>query len=213
MRLEANEDEMYKRMDRRDLYRRFSVIYAAAGMILLVLVAAGYRSWQMIYLELISMVGAAALFACYRNQDQSVMDMSNCFLELEEGTLAICQPLREQEYETAKIDIREVEGLWAEKRKGRPVFYVMLKNAARDSRIMADGNAYSVIRVESFGYGGEEFWALFLNFRDQVSKLRPVLPLKIPADKKWRKPPRFPFPVFYLLFYAVPVIVPLLSYY
>ena len=40
MRLEANEDEMYKMMDRRDLYRRFSVIYAAAGMILLFLVAA-----------------------------------------------------------------------------------------------------------------------------------------------------------------------------
>ncbi|WP_314723549.1 hypothetical protein [Enterocloster bolteae] len=212
MRLEANEDEMYKRMDRRDLYRRFSVIYAAAGMILLVLVAAGYRSWQMIYLEAISVIGAVVLFTCYRNKDQYVMDMSNCFLELEEGTLTICQPLRVQEYETAKIDIREVEGIAAEKRKGRPVFYVMLKEG-RDRRSVADGNTYRVIRVESFGYGCGEFWTLFLNFRDQVSKVVEVPPLKIPADKKWRKPQQFPFPALYLFLYTVPVIVPLLSYY
>ena len=75
MRLEADEEEMYTRMDRRDLYRRFSAILAAAGVVFLILIAAGYRSWQMIYFALVSIAGGLALFACYRNKDQYVMDM------------------------------------------------------------------------------------------------------------------------------------------
>lgn len=213
MRLEADEEEMYKRMDRRDLYRRFSAILAAAGVIFLILIAAGYRSWQMIYFTLVSVAGGLALFACYRYEDQYVMDVSGCFLELREGILSVCQPLRAQEYETAKIDSSEVGGLAEEKKSGRPRFYVMLKENSRNSRIIAVGNAYKTIRVESFGYAGEKFRILFLNFRDEVSKGLEVSPLKIPADKKWRKRMRFPFPVLYLLLYFVPVIVSLLSYY
>lgn len=212
MRLEADEEEMYKRMNRRDLYRRFSAILAAAGVVFLILIAAGYRSWQMIYFALVSMGGGLALFACYWNEGQYVMDMSGCFLELREGILTVCQPLRAQEYETAKIDSAEVGGLAEEKKNGSPRFYVMLKENSRNSGITVGGNSYKTIRVESFGYASEKFRTLFLNLRDEVSKGLEVSPLKIPADKKWRKRRQFPFPVLYLLLYFVPVVVSLLSY-
>ena len=213
MRLEADEEEMYTRMDRRDLYRRFSAILAASGVVFLILIAAGYRSWQMIYFALVSIAGGVVLFACYRNKEQYVMDMSDCFLELREGILTVCQPLRAQEYETAKIDSTEVGGLAEEKKSGRPRFYVMLKENSRNSRITAGGNSYKIIRVESFGYDGETFRTLFLKFRDEVSKGFEVSPLKIPVDRKWRKRMQFPFPVLYLFLYFVPVAVLLLSYY
>ncbi|MCC2817237.1 hypothetical protein LK537_08040 [Lachnoclostridium pacaense] len=212
MRLEADEEEMYTRMDRRDLYRRFSAILAAAGVVFLILIAAGYRSWQMIYFALVSIAGGLALFACYRNKEQYVMDMSGCFLEIREGILTVCQPLRAQEYETAKIDSTEVGGLAEEKKSGCPRFYVMLQENSRNSRITAGGNSYKIIRVESFGYDGETFRTLFLNFRDEVSKGFEVSPLKISVDKKWRKRMQFPFPVLYLFLYFVPVAVSLLSY-
>ena len=167
----------------------------------------------MIYFMLVSVAGGLALFACYRNEDQYVMDMSGCFLELKEGILTVCQPLRAQKYETAKIDSSEVGGLAEEKKSGRPLFYVMLKENSRNSRITAGGNAYKTIRVESFGYASEKFRTLFLNLRDEVTKGPEVTPLKIPAGKKWRKRIQFPFPALYLLLYFVPVIDSLLSYY
>lgn len=212
MRLEAEEEGMYKRMDRRDWYRRFSAILAAMGVIFLILIAAGYRSWQMVYFAVISVAGVAVMFICYRNKDQYIMDMSGCFLELEEERLLICQPMRAQEYETASVLTTEVEGLAAESRNGCPRFYVMVKADCKKSRITADGREYRVIRVESFGYAGEEFWTLFLTFREEVSKHQEVFPLKIPAGKKWRKQIQFPYPILYVFLYFVPVIVPLLSY-
>ena len=54
VRLEADEEEMYTRMDRRDLYRRVSAILAVAGAVFLILIVAGYRSWQMFYFALVS---------------------------------------------------------------------------------------------------------------------------------------------------------------
>ena len=200
-------------MDRRDLYRRVSAILAVAGAVFLILIVAGYRSWQMFYFALVSVAGGLVLFACYRNKDQYVIDISGCFLELKEGILTVCQPMKAQEYETAKIDSTEVGGLAEEKKSGCPRFYVILKENSRNSRITAGGNTYKTIRVESFGYSGEQFRILFLNFCNEVSKGLEVSPLKIPADKKWRKRQQFPFPVLYLLLYFVPVAVSLLSYY
>lgn len=212
MRLEAKEEEMYKRMDRRDLYRRFSVIFAALGAGFIILIAAGYRNWLMVYFAVLSVAGVVVLFLCYRKVDQYVMDMEGCFLELKEGRLDICQPMKAQEYERATIWLDEVEGIAAESRNGRPRFYAMLKEDHKNSQIQADGTVYRIIRVESFGYTGEEFWSLFLKFREEISQSLGAIPLKISEHKKWRRIQPIPYPLLYVLLYFVPLIMPLLFY-
>ena len=210
MRLEAKQEEMYKRMDRRNLYRRFSVIFAALGAGFIILIAAGYRNWLMVYYAALSVSGVVVLFLCYRKVDQYVMDMAGCFLELKEGRLDICQPMRAQEYERATIWLDEVEGIAAESRNGRPRFYAILKEDHKNSQIQADGTAYRIIRVESFGYTGEEFWSLFLKFREEISQSLGAIPLKISEHKKWRRIQPIPYPLLFVLLYFVPLIVPLL---
>lgn len=211
MRLEAKEEEMYKKMDRRDLYRRFSVIFVALGAGFIILIAAGYRNWLMVYYAALSVSGVVVLFLCYRKVDQYVMDMAGCFLELKEGRLDICQPMRAQEYERATIWLDEVEGIAAESRNGRPRFYAMLKEDHKNSQIQADGTAYRIIRVESFGYTGEEFWSLFLKFREDISQSLGAVPLKISEHKKWRRIQPIPYPLLYVLLYFVPLMAPLIS--
>ena len=87
----------------------------------------------------------------------------------------------------------------------------MLKEDYKNSQIQADGTACRIIRVESFGYTGEEFWSLFLKFREEISQSLGAVPLKISEHKKWRRTQPIPYPLLYVLLYFVPLMAPLIS--
>ncbi|MDR1548413.1 MAG: hypothetical protein LBT06_07495 [Hungatella sp.] len=207
MELIATDDDMFIRMDRRDYYRKLLLACAGIGVVLMICLAVGYRMWTVYYWIGVSISGSLWFYVCYRKEDDSIVSMEDGSLKLTEDGLTIRQPRSSSQFLMAKICYCDITGIAEEEKVGRPRFYVRIKPEARDSRIMESGKEYLVGLVDSFGYEKQEFWKLYLEFRDRAAKMVPVPEVKILRDKKWKNPGIFTIWLLYPALYLVPVIL------
>ena len=88
MRLMAKEDDVYKLMDRRDLYLGAAGLCGIVSVVLLLFISYGYGNWENLYFLSVLIVGMIFLLYYTWKINQRIMEAERCYLELDEDSLA-----------------------------------------------------------------------------------------------------------------------------
>ena len=103
MRLMAKEDDVYKLMDRRDLYLGAAGLCGIVSVVLLLFISYGYGNWENLYFLSVLIVGMIFLLYYTWKINQRIMEAERCYLELDEDSLAVYQPEKNGQYEACRI--------------------------------------------------------------------------------------------------------------
>ena len=131
------------------------------------------RCWDLAYL--CSVLGATIVLLIWQVHrcGKRIMEAEHCYLELDESSLAVCQPEKNGHYEACRIFYDGIEKIVEGSRRGVPEFYIVLREQdnERKSFILLDDAEQQrhIFCVRSFGYGN-------LTFTDFYRKLRWMVP-------------------------------------
>lgn len=179
MRLMATEDDIYKMMDRRDHYLFGTVLCSVAAGISSYLLANGKWCWDILYLSVVSCLGVLLFIYQIWKINCKIMGAGNCYLELEQDCLVVCQPEKNGHYESCRIFYKEIEKIVEGSRRGIPEFYVVIKatEEERESFILLDDDEQDrlIFCVRSLGYENRQFIEFYRKLRWEVpGKVRVV---------------------------------------
>lgn len=166
MRLEASEDDMYKRMDQRD---RMMILIPVCGVVIslgMFLFAAGYLPLIGIGITGFGVVAAGISMICYLKLKGLVMPMRGCFMEIGTDSFAAVQPYKDGKYESCRIYFKDVENLVKEKKGGG--FYLMTAAAGRSSIQIGNENNLRQIFLKSFGYEKKKIETIYRIIRERL---------------------------------------------
>lgn len=212
MRINANDEDVFRLMDQKEHYLIgagiCSVAAVAAGLVL----GCGAIKWDWVYLLCISVIGAAVCFCRIQKIDQRIMEASHCFLELENDSLVVCQPEKNSHYEICRIFYEEIEKIVEGSQRGNPELYIVLRNNLehRQSFILLDQKEQDrlIFCVRSLGYKKEAFRQFYQKLRWKVPGKVHIFGTKYQEiwDMK-RKNPEIIMISLMVLLYVVPKII------
>lgn len=134
LRLQADEEDVYHLMDLRE---RYFVLIGAGSLI--EGIAAYFlffqiRCWDLIYLCAALFLGIFLLLRQSNKISKRIMEAEVCYMELDEFSLAVCQPEKNGHYECCRIFYEEIDKIVEGSRRGIPEFYIVLgENENRES--------------------------------------------------------------------------------
>lgn len=171
MRLQATEDDVYRLMDLRERYDILVALISAAEGICLYLLYQN-QSWDMIYICSTLAVVFCLLIRQIIHMGQKIMEAQYCYLELDEDSLAVCQPEKNGHYESCRIFYDEIDKIVEGVRRGIPEFYVVLidRHEELESFILLDQEEQKrrIFCVRSFGFDRKKFIQFYRTFRWNV---------------------------------------------
>lgn len=167
MRLQATEDDVYRLMDLRERYDILVALMSVAEGICLYLLYQK-QSWDRIYI----CSALAVVFCLFLRQiigmSQKIMEAQYCYLELDEDSLAVCQPEKNGHYESCRIFYDEIDKIVEGVRRGIPEFYVVLidRQEELESFILLDEEEQKrrIFCVRSFGFDRKKFIQFYRTF-------------------------------------------------
>ena len=171
MRLISKEDDVYKLMDRRDLYLGAAGLCGIVSVVLLLFISYGYGNWENLYFLSVLIVGMIFLLYYTWKINQRIMEAERCYLELDEDSLAVYQPEKNGQYEACRIFYQEIEKIVEGSRRGVPEFYVVVHgDENQKSFILLNGEEQmrKIFCVRSLGYRHEEFKEFYRKLRWEV---------------------------------------------
>ncbi len=191
MRLQATEDDVYRLMDLRERYDILVALISAVEGICLYLLYQN-QSWDMIYL----CSALAVVFCMFIRQiirmGQKIMEAQYCYLELDEDSLAVCQPEKNGHYESCRIFYDEIDKIVEGVRRGIPEFYVVLidRQDELESFILLDEEEQKrrIFCVRSFGFDRKKFTQFYRTFRWNVPGRVRIIGTKQQTVWSMRKP-------------------------
>ena len=109
LRLQADEEDVYHLMDLRE---RYFVLIGAGSLI--EGIAAYFlffqiRCWDLIYLCAALFLGIFLLLRQSNKISKRIMEAEICYMELDEFSLAVCQPEKNGHYECCRIFYEEID--------------------------------------------------------------------------------------------------------
>lgn len=134
LRMQADEEDVYHLMDLRE---RYFVLIGASSLI--EGIAAYFlffqiRCWDLIYLCAALFLGIFLLLRQSNKISKRIMEAEVCYMELDEFSLAVCQPEKNGHYECCRIFYEEIDRIVEGSRRGIPEFYIVLdENENRES--------------------------------------------------------------------------------
>lgn len=139
LRMQADEEDVYHLMDLRE---RYFVLIGAGSLI--EGIAAYFlffqiRCWDLIYLCAALFLGIFLLLRQSNKISKRIMEAEVCYMELDEFSLAVCQPEKNGHYECCRIFYEEIDRIVEGSRRGIPEFYIVLdENENRESFFLLD---------------------------------------------------------------------------
>ena len=141
LRLQATEDDVYHLMDLKEQYFIMTAICSVAEGISTYFFIYQKRCWDLAYLCTALALAIILLLRQAIKISRRIMEAENCYMALEEDSLAVCQPEKNGKYGSCRIFYDEMEGknrkacsFWMKKnRNGMFSVYDPLALTIRDS--------------------------------------------------------------------------------
>ena len=147
LRLQADEEDVYHLMDLRE---RYFVLIGAGSLI--EGIAAYFlffqiRCWDLIYLCAALFLGIFLLLRQSNKISKRIMEAEICYMELDEFSLAVCQPEKNGHYECCRIFYEEIDRIvegsrnftlcWTKTKTGRAFSFWTRKSRTGRSSLSA----------------------------------------------------------------------------
>lgn len=169
MRLKATEDEVYRLMDCREQYSLIVMICSVLEGISIYFLVYRAHCWDMAYLCGVLAITIFLLIRQVMIISRRIMETENCYMELDEESLAVCQPEKNGHYEACRIFYDEIDKIVEGSRRGIPEFYVVLqeKEDGLKSFILLDDEEQKrrIFCVRSFSYDHNRFIEFYRRLR------------------------------------------------
>ena len=109
LRLQATEDDVYHLMDLKEQYFIMTAICSVAEGISAYFFIYQKRCWDLVYLCTALTLAIILLLRQAIKISRRIMEAENCYMALEEDSLAVCQPEKNGKYESCRIFYDEMD--------------------------------------------------------------------------------------------------------
>lgn len=142
LRLQATEDDVYHLMDLKEQYFIMTAICSVAEGISAYFFIYQKRCWDLVYLCTALTLAIILLLRQAIKISRRIMEAENCYMALEEDSLAVCQPEKNGKYESCRIFYDEMDKIVEGTRRGVPEFYIVIRK---------EGHAFGVCTSKTPG--------------------------------------------------------------
>ena len=175
LRLQATEDDVYHLMDLKEQYFIMTAICSVAEGISAYFFIYQKRCWDLVYLCTALALAIILLLRQAVKISRRIMEAENCYMALEEDSLAVCQD---------KI----VEGT----RRGVPEFYIVIRKEGKEQKsfflLDEEEQERDVFCVRSFGFDNQGFMEFYRKLRWIVPGRTRIIGTKTQEVWKLRRP-------------------------
>lgn len=192
LRLQADEEDVYHLMDLRE---RYFVLIGAGSLI--EGIAAYFlffqiRCWDLIYLCAALFLGIFLLLRQSNKISKRIMEAEVCYMELDEFSLAVCQPEKNGKYESCRIFYDEMDKIVEGTRRGVPEFYIVIRKEGKEQKsfflLDEEEQERDVFCVRSFGFDNQGFMEFYRKLRWIVPGRTRIIGTKTQEVWKLRRP-------------------------
>ena len=158
MELIARKEDMYLLMDEQAEDKRFVLmnVFLIVAMIAVLILTSGNYPITAAWIILLSVVNVIRGYRSYKTKDRMLMDISDCYIKLTDGMLAIRQIAGNEAYEVCQLPVSDITKVVEEYQVGNAGFYIYvdLKDKTVMDTVTGDENIFF---VRAFGYELTEF--------------------------------------------------------
>ena len=192
LRMQADEEDVYHLMDLRE---RYFVLIGAGSLI--EGIAAYFlffqiRCWDLIYLCMVLALGIFLLLWQSVKISKRIMEAEVCYMELDEFSLAVCQPEKNGKYESCRIFYDEMDKIVEGTRRGVPEFYIVIRKEGKEQKsfflLDEEEQERDVFCVRSFGFDNQGFMEFYRKLRWIVLGRTRIIGTKTQEVWKLRRP-------------------------
>lgn len=134
LRLQATEDDVYHLMDLKEQYFIMTAICSVAEGISAYFFIYQKRCWDLVYLCTALALAIILLLRQAIKISRRIMEAENCYMALEEDSLAVCQPEKNGKYESCRIFYDEMDKIVEGSRRGIPEFYIVIRKEGKEQK-------------------------------------------------------------------------------
>lgn len=120
------------------------------------------------------------------------MEAENCYMALEEDSLAVCQPEKNGKYESCRIFYDEMDKIVEGSRRGIPEFYIVIRKEGKEQKsfflLDEEEQERDVFCVRSFGFDNQGFMEFYRKLRWIVPGRTRIIGTKTQEVWKLRRP-------------------------
>ena len=172
LRLQATEDDVYHLMDLKEQYFIMTAICSVAEGI------SAYFFMQLLRQAI--------------KISRRIMEAENCYMALEEDSLAVCQPEKNGKYESCRIFYDEMDKIVEGSRRGIPEFYIVIRKEGKEQKsfflLDEEEQERDVFCVRSFGFDNQGFMEFYRKLRWIVPGRTRIIGTKTQEVWKLRRP-------------------------
>lgn len=192
LRLQATEDDVYHLMDLKEQYFIMTVICSVAEGISAYFFIYQKRCWDLVYLCTALALAIILLLRQAIKISQRIMEAENCYMALEEDSLAVCQPEKNGKYESCRIFYDEMDKIVEGTRRGVPEFYIVIRKEGKEPKsfflLDEEEQERDVFCVRSFGFDNQGFMEFYRKLRWIVPGRTRIIGTKTQEVWKLRRP-------------------------
>ena len=174
LRLQATEDDVYHLMDLKEQYFIMTAICSVAEGISAYFFIYQKRCWDLAYLCTALALAIILLLRQAIKISRRIMEAENCYMALEEDSLAVCHKI--------------VEGT----RRGVPEFYIVIRKEGKEQKsfflLDEEEQERDVFCVRSFGFDNQGFMEFYRKLRWIVPGRTRIIGTKTQEVWKLRRP-------------------------
>ena len=167
LRLQATEDDVYHLMDLKEQYFIMTAICSVAEGISAYFFIYQKRCWDLAYLCTALALAIILLLRQAIKISRRIMEAENCYMALEEDSLAVCQPEKNGKYESCRIFYDEMDKIVEGTRRGVPEFYIVIRKEGKEQKsfflLDEEEQERDVFCVRSFGFDNQGSWSFIGN--------------------------------------------------
>ena len=191
LRMQADEEDAYHLMDLKERYFILIGLGSFIEGIAVYFILFKIRCWDLIYLCVVLFLGIFLLLRQSNKISKRIMEAEVCYMELDEFSMAVCQPEKNGHYECCRIFYEEIDKIVEGSRRGIPEFYIVLgENESRESFFLLDEEEQdrTIFLVHSFGFNRQRFTEFYRKLRWNVPGKTRIIGTKNQEVWNLRKP-------------------------
>lgn len=192
LRLQATEDDVYHLMDLKEQYFIMTAICSVAEGISAYFFIYQKRCWDLVYLCTALALAIILLLRQAIKISRRIMEAENCYMALEEDSLAVCQPEKNGKYESCRIFYDEMDKIVEGSRRGIPEFYIVIRKEGKEQKsfflLDEEEQERDVFCVRSFGFDNQGFMEFYRKLRWIVPGRTRIIGTKTQEVWKLRRP-------------------------
>lgn len=192
LRLQATEDDVYHLMDLKEQYLIMTAICSVAEGISAYFFIYQKRCLDLAYLCTALALAIIPLLHQAIKISRRIMEAENCYMALEEDSLAVCQPEKNGKYESCRIFYDEIDKIVEGTRRGIPEFYIVIRKEGKEQKsfflLDEEEQERDVFCVRSFGFDNQGFLEFYRKLRWIVPGRTRIIGTKTQEVWKLRRP-------------------------